>query len=86
MDFASRTFSFSVDGESLPEDGTSFPFPTNHATVNANILTPGSLIVYAAPNTAQLQKSNYRAHFDTFSIRTRDGEDEMSGKMSPPRS
>jgi hypothetical protein len=67
VNFQTRTFSFSVDGNLL--QGSPFPFPTNNATVNANnTLTRGSLVVYAAPDTQAHHKSSYGAYFDNFSI------------------
>jgi hypothetical protein len=65
VDFASRTYSFSVDGKSLP--GGPFAFD---AEVNTNVLKRGSLLVFAAPDTTQLHKSNYVVHDDNFSIAT----------------
>jgi hypothetical protein len=70
----------------MPGPALSFPFPTAHNTVNTNILTRGSLIVYTAPDTAILKKSNYTAHFDNFAIQTRQDQNEAKGKMSLPRS
>jgi hypothetical protein len=66
VNFATGTFSFSVDDKLLP--GGPFSFPTNHATVNDNKLRRGSLVVYAAPDTRQLHKNDFVAHFDNFSI------------------
>jgi hypothetical protein len=54
-----------VDGKSLP--GGPFPFD---AEVNTNVLKRGSLLVFAAPDTTQLHKSNYVVHDDNFSIAT----------------
>lgn len=74
VDFRNKMFSFVLDGESLPEDGKWFPFPT-HTPVNTNVLWRGSLIAYAAPDTDVLQKANYTAHFDNFAIKTGEGEE-----------
>jgi hypothetical protein len=63
VDFIDRTYSFSVDGKSLP--GGPFPFVS---TADTSILARGSLIAYAAPETSTLKKSNYLVHFDNFSI------------------
>ena len=65
VDFARRTYSFSVDGKSLP--GGPFQFDPE---VNTSTLTRGSLVVYTAPDTPQLKKSNYVVHYDNFSITT----------------
>ena len=65
VDFASRKYSFVVDGKSLP--GGPFPFDTG---VDTNVLKRGSLVMYAAPDTTQLHKSNYVVHDDNFSIAT----------------
>ena len=54
-----------VDGTPLP--GGPFPFD---APVNTKILYRGSLVVYARPNTALLQRSSFKAHYDNFSITT----------------
>jgi hypothetical protein len=59
--FASRTTSFFVDDEFLG----SFPF-ANSAT--PNIFRRGSMVTYAAPNTAARQKADYSARFDQFKI------------------
>jgi hypothetical protein len=62
-DFGSRTFSFALDGKTLP--GGPFPFPSKADT---NTLQRGSFVVYAAPDTAALKKGNYVVHVDNFSI------------------
>jgi len=73
VDFAARTYSFFVDGHCL---GT-FSFDPS---ATSNTLLRGSMIVYAAPDTACLEKADYAAHFDRFSIQVvpdRDcGEDD----------
>lgn len=66
VDFKNLTYSFSVDGKSLP--GGPFPFD---AEVDTNVLKRGSLLVFTAPDTIQLKKSNYVVHDDNFSIATR---------------
>jgi hypothetical protein len=70
VDFAARTYSFQVDGEAL---GT-FAFDPS---ATSNVLRRGSLITYAAPDTATNTKADYAAHFDKFSIKVvsdRDGD------------
>ena len=62
VDFTTRTYSFFVDDRSL---GT-FAFDPS---VTSNILRRGSLIAYAAPDTATLKKADYAAHYDHFSIK-----------------
>lgn len=64
LDFSAKTYSFVVDGVSL---GT-FGFKNN---VNTAILRRGSLVTYAAPDTATLHKGDYVAHYDNFSITTK---------------
>ena len=61
-DFAAKTFTLSVDGQTL---GT-YPFP---ADVNSTILVRGALIAFAAPDTATSTKADYAAHYDKFDIR-----------------
>ena len=61
VNFAARTYSFLVDGKSL---GT-FAFDPS---ATSNTLLRGSLIAYAAPDTATQTKADYAAHFDRFSI------------------
>ena len=61
VDFAARTYSFVVDDLSL---GT-FAFDPS---ATSNILRRGSLIVYAAPDTATEHKADYAAHYDKFAI------------------
>jgi hypothetical protein len=61
VNFAARTYSFLVDGQSL---GT-FAFDPS---ATSNILRRGSLITYAAPDTATAHKGDYAAHYDKFSI------------------
>lgn len=62
LDFAARTYTFFVDDRSL---GT-FAFDPS---ATSNILRRGSLIAYAAPDTATLKKADYAAHYDHFSIK-----------------
>jgi hypothetical protein len=61
LDYSAHRYSFFVDGTPL---GT-FGFPSN---VYTNVLTRGSLLAYAAPDTATLHKADYVATFDNFSI------------------
>ena len=68
-DFVARHYSFFVDERYL---GT-FPFD---ALVTQNIFRRGSLIVYAAPDTATAHKANYAAHFDNFRISVGHSEDD----------
>jgi hypothetical protein len=64
-DFAARTYSLLVDDQFL---GT-FPFDSlNPGHDYTNILRRGSIISYAAPDTATLKKADYTAHFDNFFI------------------
>ncbi len=63
LDFSAKTYSFIVDNAPL---GT-FGF---NSDVNTDILRRGSLVTYAAPDTATLHKSNYAVHYDNFSITT----------------
>ena len=65
VDFRQRTYTLFVDGNVL---GSPFPFP---ADVTSNVLVRGSLIVYAAPDTAMLNKRNYVAYYNNFSITNR---------------
>lgn len=60
--FATRTYSFFVDGKPL---GGSFSFDPS---VTQNKLLRGSMLVYAAPDTATALKANYTAQFDRFAI------------------
>ncbi|MCX6924719.1 MAG: hypothetical protein NT154_16125 [Verrucomicrobia bacterium] len=72
VNFAARTYSFYVDDRSL---GT-FAFDPS---ATSNILRRGSLIAYAAPDTATLKKADYAAHYDQFSIkaiREHDGDED----------
>ena len=68
LDFYFRTYTFYVDGTSLP--GGPFPFP-GRVNQNMNTLARGSFIAYAAPETTTLKKANYAAYYDNFSIATR---------------
>jgi hypothetical protein len=62
-DFATHLSTFLVDGQSL---GT-FPFDATEEFTG--VLLRGSLLVYAAPDTETLSKSDYAATFDHFSIK-----------------
>jgi hypothetical protein len=62
VDFAHRTYSFYVDCEWL---GT-FAFDPS---ATSTVLARGSIIAYAAPDTATLHKADYSAHVDKFSIK-----------------
>lgn len=62
VDYAARTYTFFVDGESL---GT-FAFDPS---VESEVFRRGSIITYAAPGTATLQKDDYAAYFDKFTIK-----------------
>jgi hypothetical protein len=68
-DFVKRAFSFCVDGQLLEDENgrSTFPFPSGADT---NILRRGSLLVYARPDTLQLNKASFVAHDDNFSITT----------------
>ena len=65
LDFYFRTYTFYVDGAPLAGP---FVFLKR---VNTNTLARGSFLAYAAPDTPTLQKVNYTAHYDNFSITTR---------------
>jgi hypothetical protein len=72
--FATRQMSFFVDDECL---GT-FPFPVDPP--DGNTLARGSMVVYAAPNTATKHKADYAAHFDQFQIKVVEPEEcEVNG-------
>jgi len=62
VDFAAREYSFYVDGEWL---GT-FAFDPS---ATSTVFRRGSIIAYAAPETATLHKANYTASVDKFSIK-----------------
>lgn len=62
-DFATHTSSFFVDDHWL---GT---FPFDPAEEFTGVLLRGSLLTYAAPDTATLKKADYAAHYDKFSIK-----------------
>ena len=62
VDFAARTYSFFVDGQSLG----SFVFDPS---ATSNILRRGSVIAYAAPDTVTNKKADYAAHYDQFAIK-----------------
>ena len=70
IDFATKTYSFRVNGklegefafdDNVDEDGN----PVGYT----NVLLRGSLITYAAPDGAGLQKADYAVRFDRFSIK-----------------
>jgi len=61
VDFAARTYSFVVDDQPI---GT-FAFDPS---ATSNVLRRGSMIVYAAPDTATNHKADYAAYYDKFSI------------------
>jgi hypothetical protein len=69
VDFAARTYSFFVDDEWL---GT-FDFDPS---ATSNILRRGSMLTYAAPNTAKHKKADHAANFDNFSIEVVADEEE----------
>ena len=82
LNFRTRTFSFSVDGNPLPGPSFQFPLPGPFQfpyqfpyKANTNMLLRGSLVVYAAPDntsaTPPLLRGNYVAHQDNFSIETK---------------
>lgn len=62
VDFAARTYSFFVDGEPL---GT-FDFDPS---ATSDVFLRGSIIAYAAPDTATEKAADYAAYVDKFSIR-----------------
>lgn len=61
VDFAARTYSFYVDDALL---GT-FDFAPS---ATSDVLRRGSILTYAAPNTAKDQKADHASNFDNFSI------------------
>jgi len=63
-DFAHQKFAFCLDGSFLAGP---FPFPPD---VDTNILKRGSVLTYAGPDTPQLHKPSFKAHYDNFSITT----------------
>ena len=68
-DFVKRKFSFCLDGQLLEDQNgkSTFPFPSGADT---NLFRRGSLIVYARPDTPQLNRASFKAHDDNFSITT----------------
>jgi hypothetical protein len=62
VDFAERTYSFFVDDHWL---GT-FDFDPS---ANTDVLRRGTLLTYAAPDTAKNKKADHAANFDNFSIK-----------------
>ena len=70
---ATRETSFFVDDECLG----SFPFDPR---VTTDLLLRGSMLTYAAPDTATTHKADYAAHFDQFSIKVVEPEEcEVKG-------
>jgi hypothetical protein len=63
-DFVNKQFAFCLDGKFI---GGPFAWPP---TADISTLIRGSFVGYAAPDTPQLKKSNYQAHYDNFSIAT----------------
>ena len=61
VDFGGSTYSFFVDGEFID----SFPFDPQ---LPSTVLKRGSLVAYAAPDTATRKKDEYTAHYDNFAI------------------
>ena len=71
--FATRETSFFVDDECLG----SFPFDPR---VTTDLLLRGSMLTYAAPDTATEHKADYAAHFDQFTIKVVEPEEcEVKG-------
>jgi hypothetical protein len=73
INFAAQTYSFRVNGKLEGE----FPFDANvdedgSPVGYTNVLLRGSLITYAAPDAGELQKADYVARFDQFSIKAKD--------------
>ncbi len=72
-DFSERASSFFVDGRPI---GT-FEWDPNE--IPTGVLLRGSVLAYAAPDTATNKKADYASHYDRFSIRIvrdRDCDDE----------
>jgi hypothetical protein len=69
IDFAARTYSFYVDDRWL---GT-FDFDPSAST---DILRRGSIVTYAAPDTAKDKKADHAAIIDNFSIEVVSDEDQ----------
>ena len=80
VDFAARTYSFYVDDDFLGK----FAF---EPFVPSGVLRRGSMIAYAAPDTARDKKADHAANFDNFSIKVapkkdrdhNDGNDHHDG-------
>ena len=71
--FATRETSFFVDDECLG----SFPFDPR---VTTDLLLRGSMLTYAAPDTATNHKADYAARFDQFKIKVVEPEEcEVKG-------
>jgi hypothetical protein len=64
-DFVNRQFAFCLDGNFLGG-----PFAFRSGADITNILKRGSLVTYARPDTAQLHKTSFEAHYDNFAITT----------------
>jgi hypothetical protein len=70
VDFGARTYTFMVDHHILGE----FAFDPNNVDEEGNpvdyttMFLRGTLVAYAAPDTAELKKANYAAFYDQFSI------------------
>ena len=72
--FGARTFTFSMDGQSLGTfDFVAVPDSENPGVTYTNILRRGSIITYAAADSGGLSKADYSAHYDRFTI-TADAE------------
>jgi hypothetical protein len=64
-----RNYTFLLDGASLGTFDFQMPPDTEDPTIDyTNVLTRGSILAYAAPDTESLKKQNFAAHFDNFSI------------------
>jgi hypothetical protein len=64
-----REFSFFLDGMPLGTfDFQAPPDPDDPTIDYTTVLTRGSILAYAAPDTQSLKKQNFSAHFDNFSI------------------
>ena len=87
VDFGARTFSFFVDGQSLGTfDFVAVPDPENPGVTYTNTLRRGTMLTYAAPDTNSLEKGDYAAHFDRFSIQAVSGSngDDSGLEISTP--
>jgi hypothetical protein len=69
-----HNYSFLLDGASLGTFGFDTPPDPDDLSIDyTNVLTRGSLLAYAAPDTNSLKKQEFSAHFDNFSITARSG-------------